>query len=189
MVDYSIETYEADLKLCNAMIKRCFSKYKNEVEDLRQVGLMAQVRGREKYELSEKAKLSTYLWTCTYISMLDYLRHNCLKNETHSNLSLNTLLPTRDGNVTLEDIIEDTFSFDDIDDSIVIIDTIKKYFKEYENKSSNAYRIAKYTILGYSSREIMEKLGISVSYINRVKQEFLAKLKIMLDKELHSYDR
>ena len=186
MVDYSDKLYQEDMKLCNALIKRYFSKYENELDDLRQIGLIAQLRGRENFANSQKAKLSTYLWSCAYISILDYLRKI---NKNSISVSLNDYLPTSDNKITLEDVIEDTYNFDDIDDTIVIVDTIKKYFKEYKDKRSNAFKISKYTILGYSSKEIMEKLGVSVSYVNRIKQEFLAKLKIMLNKELHEYDR
>lgn len=189
MVYYSVENYKEDLKLCNAMIKRYFFKYQKEFEDLRQIGLIAQFRGRECYRNAQKTKLSTYLWSCTYLAMFDYLRRNNFKSEKLNVVSLNDSISLEDEKRTLEDVIQDTYNFDDVDDNMVILDTIKKYFKSIPDKKSNSYKISKYTVLGYSSKEIMDKLGVSVSYINRVKQEFLAKLKIMLKKELHDYDR
>ena len=185
---YSYKDYENDLKIVNAVIKKYFYKYKNEFEDLRQIGLVGIVRSKLYYNCLV-SKPITYLWNGCYMEILNYLKHNSNVSHQHLSVSLNDYLSTKDEKTTLEDVIEDTYSFDDIDDNIVIIDTIKQYFKEYQNKKSNAFKISKYTILGYSSKEIMEKLGVSVSYINRVKQEFLAKLKIMLKKELHDYDR
>lgn len=185
---YSSEDYNDDLKIVNAVIKNHFSNYKNELEDLRQIGLMGICRSRNYYN-RVISKSITYLWNGCYMEILNYLKHKFNNSHKHTSVSLNDYLPASDNKITLEDVIEDTYNFDNIDDSIVIIDTIKKYFKEYKDKSSNAFKISKYTILGYSSKEIMEKLGVSVSYVNRIKQEFLAKLKIMLNKELHEYVR
>lgn len=88
MVDYSVENYKEDLKLCNAMIKRYFFKYQKEIEDLRQIGLVAQFRGRECYRKAQKTKLNTYLWSCTYLAMFDYLKRNNFKSERLNVVSL-----------------------------------------------------------------------------------------------------
>ena len=185
---YSHDDYENDFKIVNAVIKKCFYKYKNELEDLRQIGFVGIVRSRLYYNRFV-SKPITYFWNGCYMEILNYLKRNNFKSERLNVVSLNDSISSEDEKWTLEDVIQDTYNFDDIDDNMVILDTIKKYFKSIPDKKSNSYKISKYTILGYSSKEIMDKLGVSVSYINRVKQEFLAKLKIMLKKELHDYDR
>lgn len=183
---YCCEDYITDLKIVNAVINKCFKKDINskvEVADLRQIGLLGIVKGRNYYK-NVLSKETTFYWNCAYKEILNHIKHINNLSHKNSNISLNDLLSIKDTTVTLEDVIEDKdFNFDDYTELIVIKDVLRKYIKSLP-KGTNIEKITKLTLLGYSTMEIMEQLGCTISYINRIKLEFKAKLKIMLDKEL-----
>lgn len=181
--DYDYKTYEEDLKMCNAIIKRYFKKYQYHAEDLRQEGIIGILGARERFN-EQLSKKVTYLWSSCYFSMLSYIRKIIENEHEEENLSLNSPVSVNDDIVLLESILKDVdFDVDDYTEFIVIKDILKEYVNSLQ-KGTNIEKITKLTLLGYSSREIMEKLGCTVSYINRIKQEFKAKLKLMLNREL-----
>lgn len=181
--DYTLKDFNEDMEMCNAIIKRYFSKYKNHAQDLRQEGVIGILNAREKFN-EEISKKSTFFWTYCYYGMLTYVKKVIEAGHEEENISLNSVVNSRDEKSTLEDILQDKdFNFDDYTELIVIKDVLRRYVKSLP-KGTNIEKITKLTLLGYSAREIMEQLGCTISYINRIKLEFKAKLKIMLDKEL-----
>lgn len=183
MVNYSNSDYLYDLKTCNVIIKKYFSDYKNFSKDLRNIGLFGAYKGRH-YWSKEKSQLNTYLWACIYTEMLLFIKRFLTNDYQNNDVSLNTTISQKDVSLTLEDVFSDSFNFDDYDDTLVLIDILKKYLKGL-NGNKKIATITKLIIKGYTSSEIAVKCDVSISYVNRVKQEFKFKLKNLIKKELH----
>ena len=185
-VNYSNEMYQEDLKLVSSVYNKYFKLYKNCKEDLIAEGLFTAWKCRCYY--NKKDKYSTFCCQSVFNRMFDLVAKGKQYIEDYVLFS-EELTSSKESKTTIADILEDKkFNIDDIDSCIVLQQLITNYLKEL-SKPNKIYRITLMILKGYSSKEIAEKTNCSITYVNRVKQEFKIKLKNLINKEFYSYDK
>ena len=178
-LNYTKENYEEDCRIAHHIYNLHFYNYENFKEDLIQVALIGLSRARKRFD-DKKATYSTYACKVCFNEMNDFI----YKEYYQSNYQSLNEKNDKDNIEELINCIEDkSFSFDDIDDKIVIYNAVNKYFKKLkENK--NITKIKMYFIKGFDVKEICEIMNMSRMYICRVKEQFKQELKAIFDKEL-----
>lgn len=185
-INYSNEMYKEDIKLVNSVYNKYFKLYKNCKDDLIAIGLFTAWKCRCNYNGQDK--YSTYCCQSVFNNMLMEITRNKQYTEDYVLFS-EEITSSKESKTTIADILEDKkFNIDDIDSCIVLQQLITNYLKEL-SKPNKIYRITLMILKGYSSKEIAEKTNCSITYVNRVKQEFKIKLKNLINKEFYSYDK
>lgn len=177
---YTNENYEEDCKIANYIFNLYFSSYEYLKEDLLQVALIGLCRAREKFD-NKKATYSTYACKICFNEMNRFIYNEYYQS---INQSLNEKIGT-DNTEELTNCIEDkSFSFEDIDDKIVIYNAVKKYFKKLK-ESKKIIKIKQLILKGFSTKEIIGMTDCSHQFIDKIKQQFKQELKELIHKELY----
>ena len=160
-------------------------KYENtnvDLEDLVSIGTIGLIKGINTYKMGKNIKLATYASRCIDNEILMFLRKN---KKRKSEISFeDSLSYDAEGNeLHLEDVLG-------TDKDIVpkkLEDKIEKKLlvRELDKLSERDRKIMilRYGLFGYeevTQKDVADMLGISQSYICRIKQTALKKMKVYL---------
>lgn len=115
----------------------------------------------------EKAKLATLLYNAfkNRISMEKRRKYSPGKRPIETAVSLNTVIFNERNEITLEELIADNA---DLEQNFELTEAIN-FFMSYD--------VTKYLMLGYTQKEIGEKLGYSQSYVSRLQKRLNRNMK------------
>ena len=161
-------------------------KYENtgiDLEDLVSIGSIGLIKGINTFSSDKNIKLATYASRCIDNEILMYLRKN---KKVKCEVSIDQALSFDcDGN---ELHLEDVIGTDK--------DEVPRNIEEKDNKNlmiqeilglkdrDREIMILRYGLLGneeYTQKEVAEKLGISQSYISKIKKKVIRKLKNLIN--------
>lgn len=167
MLDYSEPIYKQDLKMCNAIFKNFFSKFKLDKEDLIQVGLYGIIRGR-KYYIENISKLSSYLYSCCYLEMYKYVKKNYCKGQ-FSCMFLNEKIVD---DITIEDTMGDEMHIDELGLDKILLEIKSLAKKRLQSKSNKYLLYIDYKVNGLNNKEIQDKLVCCKQFISKLYKQF-----------------
>ncbi len=169
---------ERNMRLVAHIVKK-FSVSPSESDDIISVGTMGLIKAVDSFKAECGTRFATYAVRCLQNEILMYFR---ARKKHLSDTSLNEVLDTdKDGNpLTYMDILSVD---DDIAEKIDLKIQIEKLMKAIENtlnKREKQIIFMRYA-LGFSrqmtQREIAKKLGISRSYVSRIENAAIQKLR------------
>ena len=169
---------EHNLRLVAHIIKKYYQTGTAQ-DDLVSIGTIGLIKAVNTYDSSKNIKLSSYASRCIENEILMHFRS---MKKSAQDVSLNDTIDTdKDGNpLTLMDILS---SDDDIADDIadrIALQKLTRYMREALTDREMTVIIHRYGVGGEEvlpQRELAEKLGISRSYISRIEQKALKKLR------------
>lgn len=152
----------------------------NEYDDLISVGTIGLIKATLTFDKSKNIKFSSYACVCIQNEILMYLRK--FKNNIQC-VSLENSASNFENSITLlEKISNSSSSFTDkVIDKIVFayfVEIILNYF------NGRKRLVLLYCISNTTQEEISTKLGISQSYISRLKDKLIKKVRILLDSQI-----
>lgn len=158
-----------NIKLVYHMVQQLPHINPNNYDDLVQIGRIGLIKAVSTFDETKGTKFATYASRCINNEIYMYFRKERTYN---SDISLNEVIYTgKDGeNLELEDILgnEDDF-VDEIGDEEVITNVLSIILNVMEPKEAIAML---YKISGiYTQREIGKSLGLSQSYVSRLKEK------------------
>jgi len=169
---------ERNMRLVAHIVKK-FSVSPSEADDIISVGTMGLIKAVDSFKAECGTRFATYAVRCLQNEILMYFR---ARKKHLSDTSLNDVLDTdKDGNpLTYMDILSVD---DDIAERIDLKIKIEKLMKVIEktlNRREKQIIFMRYA-LGFSrqmtQREIAKKLGISRSYVSRIENAAILKLR------------
>ena len=170
---------ERNLRLVAHVIKK-YQHLDEDMEDLISIGTIGLIKAIVTFNPDKNNKLGTYAARCIENEILMMLRS---KKKTSREVSLYEPIGTdREGNeIQLYDIIET--SEDDAQTKIALKDDIKTLYDKLESVLSPRERLVlkmRYGLYNqeeYTQREIAKQLGISRSYVSRIENSAIEKLR------------
>ncbi len=169
---------ERNMRLVAHIVKK-FSVSPSEADDIISVGTMGLIKAVDSFKAECGTRFATYAVRCLQNEILMYFR---ARKKHLSDTSLNEVLDTdKDGNpLTYMDILSVD---DDIAEKIDLKIQIEKLMKAIEKTLSKREKqiIFMRYALGFSrqmtQREIAKNLGISRSYVSRIENAAIQKLR------------
>ena len=170
-----------NIKLVYFVLKK-LNLYK-EIDDLYDIGLIGLCKAANSFDEKKGYTFSTYATFCIRNEILMYRRKRTNKVNINA-ISLNTpIYENGESEIVLEDTLKSDEDIEktilDKEQNILLYESIEK-LDEKEKLIICHY----YGLLGYGniSRDQLSKdLGISLSYISRIKNRALKKLKRMME--------
>ena len=169
---------ERNMRLVAHIVKK-FSVSPSEADDIISVGTMGLIKAVDSFKSECGTRFATYAVRCLQNEILMYFR---ARKKHLADTSLNDVLDTdKDGNpLTYMDILSVD---DDIAEKIdlkIKIEKLMEVIEKYLNKREKQIVFMRYA-LGFSrqmtQREIAKKLGISRSYVSRIENAAIQKLR------------
>ena len=170
---------EHNLRLVAHVVKKC--QYLDEdPEDLISIGTIGLIKAVVTFNADKGNRLAAYASKCIENEVLMYLRS---KKKSNKEVSLYEPIGTdREGNeIKLYDIIET--DEEDVSEKIYLRENIQKLYEKVESELSDRERLVlkmRYGLYSgeeYTQREIARQLGISRSYVSRIEQSAVEKLR------------
>ena len=194
MEDYYINLKDdGDLKAKDILIEHNLrlvvflaKKYENtgvDLEDLVSIGTIGLIKGINTFSKEKNIKLATYASRCIDNEILMYLRKNKrIKSEVSIDASLSFDV---DGNeLHLEDVLGTdsdivTKGIEEETERNLMINEVMRL-----RPRDRDIMILRYGLLGHdelTQKEVAEKLGISQSYISRIENKVIKRLKMLVN--------
>lgn len=148
------------------------------LDEFYSIGMIGLVKGAKNYDEKLGFKLSTYLYKCIYNEMLMEIRNITSGKRIPEYVVTSISVPVED-NLTLEDMLADTTNIEEL---IVKKEEISILYKEISKLSKQEQMIINlsFGVNGYKKmklKAISKMLNISQSYVSRVKERALKKLR------------
>lgn len=179
------EAYEQYKRMLHTFIRPWANKY--DYDDLYQVASVGLMKTYKAYDRSKNVQFTSLLGTIVNNELLMYNR----KNKKHSNiLSLSSLLNIdNDGNeLTVLDALSDDIDYAENTLNKIQVEEIKLVISKLKDREKEI--IESYYLNGMNQRQLAEKLNISQSYICRIIDRTLLKIKKLYDcKEIHKNEK
>ncbi len=169
---------EHNLRLVAHIIKKYYQSYSGQ-DDLVSIGTIGLIKAINTFDRKKNIKLSSYASRCIENEILMHFRAS---KKSSQDISLNDTIDTdKDGNpLTLMDIMStDDNIIEDIDRKINL-EKLSPYIDEVLTEREKTVIIHRYGLYGMEvlpQRELASLLGISRSYISRIEQKALKKLR------------
>lgn len=160
-------------------------KYDNtmyDLEDLVSIGTIGLIKGVKTYKLDKNIKLATYASRCIDNEILMFLRKN-KKRKTEISFEDSINLDSEGNELHLEDVFgtEDNIvekEYESIVDKECLINEIENLSKR--DKEILILRYGLNNKKEYTQKEVADMLGISQSYISRIKKKAIKRLKSLM---------
>ena len=170
---------ERNLRLVAHIVKK-YQSSPEDTEDLLSIGTIGLIKAVVTFNPDKCVRLGTYAARCIENEILMYMR---AKKKSSKEISLYEPIGTdREGNeIQLFDIIES--KEDDAHRKVEIGDDIRMLYRSVEAELSPRERLVlkmRYGLYNeeeYTQREIAKQLGISRSYVSRIKKSAIEKLR------------
>ena len=177
---------ERNLRLVAHIVKK-FSYPGKDVEDLISIGTVGLIKGIDSFDASKGVRLATYVSRCIENEILMLIRSN---KKIKDEISLHNPVGTnKEGKeISLIDVLES--GEDSIDDIVERKIQIKLLYNKIDivlNDREKTVIQMRYGLLDgnpRTQREISLILGISRSYVSRIEQKVLQKLKKGLNNKM-----
>ena len=166
---YSQQDYEEDLKLILSVLKKFNTSFIEDTEQFVIDCLLRLYNSRQNFDLS-KGKYSTYAYRVITNFYINYLQK---KISSFGSVSFDE--PFKE-NMTLADFIGTELFIEELG----VVDEIKDILF---SKKEIYRKIIKYILLGYTQREIAQKLKITHQYCSYIKKQFQNELRSRLLKK------
>lgn len=167
-----------NLRLVSHIVRKYYSTAKNQ-DDLVSVGTIGLVKAVDSFDIRNGARFATYASRCIQNEILMYFRsQKKLNNEVSINETIDV---DRDGNpLTYIDVISVNDTTDeDIDRFMQTQKAINLVRTALDERERNII-VMRFGLGGkkpMTQKEVAEKLGISRSYVSRIENTALAKLR------------
>lgn len=183
---YNQKNYQEDLKLCRAVLKK-FSNEKKQYQDLEQIALLAIYKGRKCFN-SQKASLSTYLYSCAYTDILYYLKR---QSKDVSNYCCLLSEPIAE-DLTIEDTLGEEMQINELGLDRVFKAIIHKVKRKLGDKSNSYLKFIKCKLNFMSNKEIEERLCCTRQFVSKLNKQLRADIvsyskKFGIEKEINYY--
>ena len=170
---------EHNLRLVAHVIKK-YQNLEEDPEDLISIGTIGLIKAVVTFNPDKGNRLAAYASRCVENEILMYLRS---RKKNGKEISLYEPIGTdREGNeIRLYDIMETDEA--DIPDRIHLKENIQTLYEKVENELSSREKLVlkmRYGLYNgeeYTQREIARQLGISRSYVSRIKKSAVEKLR------------
>lgn len=165
-----------------AHIAKKYSVSQTEADDIMSVGTVGLIKAIDSFRPECGTRFATYAVRCLQNEILMYFR---AQKKHQSDASLNDILDIdKDGNpLTYMDILSLDDDVAEIIDSKIKVERLMKCIEETLNKREKQIIFMRYA-LGFSKsmtqREISRKLGISRSYVSRIENSAIEKLRAVM---------
>ena len=174
---------EHNLRLVAHIIKKYYQNDSSQ-DDLVSIGTIGLIKAINTFDINKNIKLSSYASRCIENEILMHFRNN---RKSSQDVSLNDTIDTdKDGNpLTLMDIIASDMDVAEDVDTKIHLAVMNDYINETLSPREKEIIINRYGIGGVkvqTQRELAKKLNISRSYISRIEQKALGKLKKRYEK-------
>ena len=174
---------ERNLRLV-AHIAKKYTSNNHTMDDFISIGTIGLIKAVSTYSSGKSTRLATYAAKCIENEILMSMRSS---KKTSSEVSINLPIGTdKDGNeISLNDILgtDPDAVVDDINMKIQVQDMVKALDRVLTEREKKVI-IHRYGILGANprtQREVASYLGISRSYVSRIKKKSLEKLRTALN--------
>ena len=154
-----------------------------EPDDLISVGAIGLIKGIDTYDITKRAKLSTYLARCIENEILMLLRSDKKKRQ---DVSLQEPIgQDKEGNtISWDDVlVYEESSLTDKVDLAINKDALIRVIKSELTDRERMVIILRYGLAGQkeeTQRQVANRLGISRSYVSRIEKRALEKLRSKL---------
>lgn len=176
------EVIEHNIRLVLKIVKK-YEKYDNSSSDLESIGIIGLIKGVDTFDISKNFSFATYASRCIENEILMHFRKE--KNHT-KDVNLEDIIgKDQDGNkLTIENILEDENAQTDMQfsENQEILNALQDFISmlpALERKIIGQRYDFKNNII-LTQQEIAEKIGISKSYVSRIEQSAIEKLRILL---------
>lgn len=168
---------EHNLRLVAHIVKK-YDSYMEDDDDLISIGTIGLIKGIDSYSLEKGTKITTYVARCIENEVLMYFRKN---KKNLNNISLNDCIGyDKDGEeIAFIDILKSDHK--DINDVVYLkekTNLLKNFINILNDREKEIIKM-RYGIIGsdeYTQKDIAMKLGISRSYVSRIKKRALVKI-------------
>lgn len=166
-------SFESNMNLVYVVLGQMNLIADKEFEDLVQEGFLGLMKACDTYDPSRGFKFSTYACTCIRNNILMYLRTRRRQSKLRTISSDTFIKNSRDSqeSIRLADLLEDPGeSVDHKVATSLLIEALKSEHPLYKT-------ILRLTYEGYNQYEIGKRLGISQSYVSRIKKKLYSRYK------------
>lgn len=188
-----IRFYQGDLEAKNELISRnlrlvaCVAKkyisHSASIDDLISIGTVGLIKAIEKFDYNIGAKFSSFAGRCIDNEILMYLRAN-KKTSTELYLQEPIEIDSEGNEICLMDILgsDDDSMHEEMENRLLI----KKIYRLIESVLDEREKTVILLRFGLccepkTQREVAEFLGLSRSYVSRIEQKAIKKLKKAID--------
>ena len=167
-----------NLRLVSHIVRKYYSTAKNQ-DDLVSVGTIGLVKAVDSFDISNGARFATYASRCIQNEILMFFRsQKKLNNEVSINETIDV---DRDGNpLTYIDVISVTDTTDEDIDRFMLTERALGLVKSALNERERKIIMMRFGLDGkkpLTQRQIAESMGISRSYVSRIENAALDKLR------------
>jgi len=167
-----------NLRLVSHIVRKYYSTAKNQ-DDLVSVGTIGLVKAVDSFDIKNGARFATYASRCIQNEILMYFRS---QKKQSNEVSINeTIDVDRDGNpLTYIDVISVTDTTDEEIDRIMQTEKAISLVKSELSEREREIIVKRFGLGGkkpMTQREIAEEMGISRSYVSRIENAALEKLR------------
>ena len=167
-----------NLRLVSHIVRKYYSTAKNQ-DDLVSVGTIGLVKAVDSFDRKNGARFATYASRCIQNEILMYFRS---QKKQSNEVSINeTIDVDKDGNpLTYIDVISVTDTTDEEIDRFMLTEKALSLVKNTLTEREREIIVRRFGLGGrrpMTQREIAETMGISRSYVSRIENAALEKLR------------
>ena len=167
-----------NLRLVSHIVRKYYSTAKNQ-DDLVSVGTIGLVKAVDSFDRKNGARFATYASRCIQNEILMYFRS---QKKQSNEVSINeTIDVDKDGNpLTYIDVISVTDTTDEEIDRFMLTEKALSLVKNTLTEREREIIVRRFGLGGrrpMTQREIAETMGISRSYVSRIENTALEKLR------------
>ena len=176
---------EKNMRLVAHIVKK-YTSPERDIEDLLSVGTIGLIKAVNTFNMDKSIRLATYAAKCIDNELLMLLRSD--KRRSREMSIYEPIGKDKEGNeINLMEIIGS--SEDSVVENYELRQDVKKLYEAVEKRLTKREReviILRYGLYGneeITQREIAEKMNISRSYVSRIEQRALEKMRTEFDDE------